>query len=287
MGRDASAAVVIATRARPEYLQVTLASIVPQAAAAGASVLVVCDGPDPSSAAVAAGFPEVDIVALAARGGANAARNAGIELVAGSSELIVFVDDDVLAPDGWLAALLDGAGADPSADAFGGPIRPLLEGGGPRACGREPAPITALDLGDADRDVEFVWSANMAVRTAAFDRIGSFDETILGRGEEEEWQRRLAADGGRVRYVARAALHHRRVAADCTVRRMSAAAFDLGRSARRYDMLKGSAPPLGAELRTLAGCGWHTARRRCAYGVVLGAHSAGRVRETLLGRAGR
>jgi hypothetical protein len=29
------------------------------------------------------------------------------------------------------------------------------------------------------------------------------------------------------------------------------------------------------------GCAWHVARRRCANGIVLGFHSAGRLREAL------
>jgi hypothetical protein len=31
----------------------------------------------------------------------------------------------------------------------------------------------------------------------------------------------------------------------------------------------------------LAGCGWHTLRRACPQGLIMGAHSAGRVVETL------
>ena len=105
--------------------------------------------------------------------------------------------------------------AAPDHDVFGGPIRARLEGGGPRACGREPAPITTLDLGPDDRDVAFVWSANMAVRRRALERIGPFDETIFVRGDEEDWQRRYAASGGRIRYLAvrrtRASPHRRRL----------------------------------------------------------------------------
>ena len=35
------------------------------------------------------------------------------------------------------------------------------------------------------------------------------------------------------------------------------------------------------ELRTLAGCPWHVVRRRCLGGIVMAAHSAGRLREAL------
>src|SRR5438552_3853438 len=75
--------------------------------------------------------------------GANAARNAGAR-VAGA-ELIALVDDDVEAPPGWLAALVEGAGRHPEAEAFGGPIRARFDGPAPRGCGRELPPITTLD----------------------------------------------------------------------------------------------------------------------------------------------
>jgi GT2 family glycosyltransferase len=119
----------------------------------------------------------------------------------------------------------------------------------------------------------------MALRRATFDEVGEFDETLAGRGDEEEWQRRYAARGGRVRYVAAAGVVHRREAADARLTRLSRAAYALGRTARRNDVAKHSAPPLSCELRVLVGCAWHTLRRRCAYGIVMGAHSAGRLAE--------
>ena len=277
-----SATVVIPTRGRPAYLDVTLATVVPQARAAGADVLVVSDGPDADTAAVA-GRRGARVLTLDTPRGANAARNAAAEQT--TSELLVFIDDDIAAPDGWLAALLAGVVAAPDHDVFGGPIRARLEGGGPRACGREPAPITTLDHGPDDRDVPFVWSANLAVRRRALARTGPFDETIFVRGDEEDWQRRHAAAGGRTRYLAAAGLDHRRTAADSTVRRLAAAAYVQGRAARRYDVRKGTAPGLRRELRTLAGCVWHTGRRRCAYGIVFAAHTAGRIHEWLAPQA--
>jgi GT2 family glycosyltransferase len=276
-----TASVVIPTRQRPDYLHVTLSSVVPQAERAGAEVLVVSDGVDGSTAEVAARHG-ARLISLPRPRGLNAARNAALAVVSG--DLIVFVDDDVQAPPGWLDALLAGARSAPDRDVFGGPIRPRLEGRGPCGCGREPVPITALDLGERDRDVRFVWGANMAIRTRAFERIGGFDETIFARGDEEDWQRRYAADGGRVRYLAAAGLDHRRSASDSTVRMLAHAAYGHGRAARRYDRRKGTAPPIRGELRTLAGCAWHTVRRRCAFGIVLGAHTAGRLRQAVADR---
>ena len=273
-----TASVVIPTRGRHGYLTVTLETITPQARRSGSEVIVVSDGPDPATARIAAAHGARHL-ALPEPRGANAARNAAVATT--DSDLLVFVDDDVLAPAGWLEALLAGARTIPDRSVFGGPIHAHLEGGGPRACGREPAPITSLELGPADRDVELVWSANMAVRRSALERIGPFDETIFVRGDEEDWQRRYAAAGGLTRYLAAAGLEHRRTAEDSTLTRLTRTAYGQGQAARRYDAHKGTAPPLRAELRVFVGCAWHTVRRRCAIGIVMGAHSAGRLREAL------
>jgi glycosyltransferase involved in cell wall biosynthesis len=253
------ATIVVPTRSRASYLDVALASIVPQAQAAGAEVLVVSDGPDLPTEAVTWRH-RVRRLELAPESGLNAARNAG-------------------AAAGWLAALLAAAGEAPEYEVLGGPITPRLEGGGPRACGREPAPITSLDAGERDIDVRAVWGANMAIRPEALARVGRFDETIRGRGDEEEWLRRYTAAGGRIRYVAGAKLIHRRNAQDARLSRLSLAAYRLGRTARRNAVRKGAAPTGAEELRVLTGSLWHAVRRRCAYGIVFAAHAAGRLRE--------
>ncbi len=280
MSKAPTASIVIPTRNRPDYLGVSLASIVPQARQADAEVLVVAHGEDRRTAAVAERFG-VRFVAVPASATANASRNAGID--ASRGDPVVLIDDDVEAPPGWLDALLRGVAEAPERDVFGGPIHARLEGGGPRACGREPAPITTLELGAEDRDVPLVWSANMAIRRRAVERVGRFDEALHGRGEEEDWERRYAAQGGRIRYLADAGLDHRRSAADATVRKLARAAYAHGRTARRYDVRKGVAPALAPELRTLAGCLWHIFRRRCAIGIVMTAQAAGRLREALAG----
>jgi glycosyltransferase involved in cell wall biosynthesis len=273
-----TASIVIPTRSRPAYLEVALSSVIPQAERAGAELIVVNDGDDPSTAAVARPH-EVQVVPIERPSGVSAGRNAGVRAAQG--DLIVLIDDDIKAQPGWLEAFLCGAERYADYEVFGGPIRPVLEGGGPRACGRDSAPITSLDLGEQDRDTDIVWGANMAFRRRAFETVGPFDETLLGCGDEEDWLARYRAQGGRARYLAAAGVEHRRVPADATVRALARAAYGRGRAARRYDNHRGEAPPKAAELRTLAGCGWHIVRRRCANGVVLAAHSAGRLREAL------
>ena len=273
------ASLLFPTRRRREYLAVALASVAPQAAALGAEIVVVEDDPaDAETERIVAGHGG-RYLALGAPRGINVARNAAID--AASGELLCLLDDDVEVWPGYLEAMLSAAAAHPGHEAFGGPIRPRLEGARLRACGREPLPITSLDLGPEDRDAEFAWGANLAFRRGALERIGRFDPALGGAGDEEDWQRRLRDAGGRIRYVAAAGVDHRRAGEDARVRALSRAAFRRGRASRRYDSFKGVAPPLAAELRTLAGCVWHIARRRCGTGIVLAALTAGRLRETL------
>ncbi len=275
-----TASIIVPTRGpRLAYLDVALASVMPQAAAHGADVIVVHDDrPDAATRALAdrhgAGY-----LAHGRPLGINVARNTG--LAAGAGELLCLLDDDVRAWPGWLGALVEAAGAQPDHEAFGGPIRPRLEGGHLRTCGREPAPITAMDLGPQDGDAERLWGANLALRRSAVERIGGFDPVLNWAGDEEEWEDRLVAAGGRMRWVALAGVDHRRAGADARLGRLTRAAHARGRAARRFDRSRAVEPSVAAESRVLAGCVWHTVRRGCAFGIVMGAHSAGRLREAL------
>jgi hypothetical protein len=310
MSRDSnppSASIVIPTRARLDYLRVALASIAPQAAQAGAELIVVDDaGPSEEARVLAARFgaryePHPQPLGL------NVARNTGVERSTG--ELVVFVDDDVEVCEGWLSALLAAASGHPERAVFTGPIRARLEGSPPHSCGREGAPITTLDLGPADISTRYAWGANMAIRRTALERVGPFDVSLEHGGDEQEWQERLHnehtsrngsadpprdRDGeertgesilGPVLYVARAALDHRRAPADARLRPLCRGAFARGRAARRFDAWRGGGagrvPSLAGELLTLAGCAGHVVRYRCPAGLTMVAHSGGRTMEAL------
>jgi GT2 family glycosyltransferase len=270
--------VVVPTCNRAGYLDVTLRSLASQDLDSEYETIVVDDGTGEAAAEVAERHG-ARLLRPASGGGPNTARNTGIE--AAAAPLVALVDDDVEVPAGWLRAMVDGAARYPEADAFGGPIRARFEGPAPGGCGREPAPITSLDLGAADREAELVWSANMAIRRSAFDRVGPFDERFSTGGDEEEWLRRLHASGGRVMYLAGAGLDHRRAGDDARLRSLMRGAYRRGRNMRAYDSMRHTAPALPRELRVLAGCGWHTVRRACPQGLVMGAHSAGRVVEAV------
>jgi len=273
------ASVIVPTRARPDYLDVALASILPQAREAGAEVLVVDDGPDVATRAVAARHG-VRYVPHDRPLGLNDARNTGID--AARSDIMAFVDDDVAVHPGWLRALLDTAAqADPEVDVLTGPIRARFEDHPLRACGREGPPITWQDLGPRDTDTDHAWGANMTVLRRALERAGRFDAGYTGAGDEEAWQRRLLAAGGRIRYVAAAGVDHRRAGDDARLRSLARAARIRGQEARRFDERRGEQPGVAREIRVLAGCLVHAARRRCVNGLVMAAHSAGRLATAL------
>lgn len=270
--------VVLPTRGRAGYLEVAIESLRAQDSPVSYDLLVVDDGSTDGTAEL---LERLDVPTLRfdpARG-LNAARNAGAETTTG--HLIAFVDDDVAVPPGWLRAIVEGADRHPEAEAFGGPIRPRFEGRAPRGCGRHDPPLTTLDLGPEDRDCDLVWGANMAIRRSAFERIGRFDEGIGGGGDEEDWLERLRAEGGTVMYLAAAGLDHRRSGPDSRLAPLMRGAYVRGRAVRKWDARRGRAPRLGEELRVLAGCGWHTVRRGCTQGLVMGAHSLGRTVEAV------
>ncbi len=270
-----SAAIIVPTRGRPHYLDRALASIAPQAAAIGAEVIVVDDGPQISTRTVAEAHG-ARYLSEGAGDGLNAARNRGIG--ASDAELLIFTDDDVEVRSGWLRALLEGATAQPEqVGVFSGPIHAKIEDRHFRACGREGWPITTTDLGSGDADCAFAWGSNMMIRRSSFDAVGLFDPLLPVGGDEQEWEERWRARGGRIRYLAAAAVDHIRCGDDSRLASLCSGARTRGRVARRFDEARGTAPSIWRELRIFAGCLWHGPRRLCAMGPVTAAHSWGRI----------
>src|SRR5687767_13087683 len=126
------ASVIVPTRDRAGYLSVALESLAAQDLDPGSyEVVVVDDGPGDGTRAAtqAAGERAAMSVRYVEREGApglNSARNTGI--AASEAPFVVFVDDDIEAPRGWLRALLEGRRRHTDAMVLGGPIKVRLEG---------------------------------------------------------------------------------------------------------------------------------------------------------------
>ncbi len=281
----AEACVIVPTKNRPGYLRTALQSLsaldVP---AERYELLVVDDGPSRATRAVAeqvarSARRRIGYVQRQGAPGLNSARNTGI--VASDAPLLAFVDDDVEAPTGWVRELLDGRRRHRGYGVFGGPIRLRLEGSRLRMCGREPPPLTTLDRGLHDTETDLVWGANMAIERDAFELAGEFDPGVPYGFDDDMWERRYRAAGGRIMYLARAWLVHRRNRRDARVHRLVREAYRRGWNLRAYSEHAGFAPTTARELRVLAGCVYHTVRYGCGNGILLSAHSAGRVRRCL------
>jgi GT2 family glycosyltransferase len=271
--------IVVATRDRAGLLKDTINSLKAQSYPPNRYEIVIADdGSADGTHDLIEQLSNLDdppaLIALQTSGlGINAARNAGISASAGDP--IVFVDDDVEAPPGWLSALVDGTRRYPDAGCLGGPIILRLEGKAPRLCGREPLGETELMLGERDKETDFAWGANMALRRHALDLVGNFNESLPVYGDETEWQRRLHHAGGKVVYVADAMLWHRRTASDLRLSRLIRNRFRRARNMASGPLSHSDNFSFTSAVRPIPRYLGHALRHRCSAGLLAAAGSLG------------
>lgn len=146
--------------------------------------------------------------------GISHARNRGVREASG--DYLVFIDDDALAAQGWLAAICRTM-AETGCDCCGGrihlkPDKPLPLWLKPELWGF----LGYLDYGDTIRvlNTEYLFSGNMGLRKGVFETIRLFDpelgrkEKALTGGEEIDMQQRLRAAGGTFVYQPDALVYH-------------------------------------------------------------------------------
>lgn len=206
-------AVVIPVRDRPEGLAATLAGL---HCPSKVEVIVVDDGSlDPAAIAAAArgSEPPARLLRHEVPAGPAAARNTGWRATGAAT--VVFIDADCVADAGWLQRLL-GHFDDPAL----GAVAPRITSEDPPPVPRRPPTCAArgrgrlaryesarspLDLGSHPAPVypgsrvPYVPTAALAVRRAALDRLGGFDE-VMRVGEDVDLVWRLAGLGWRLRY---------------------------------------------------------------------------------------
>ena len=218
-------------------------------------MLVVDDGPDDATRAPSPSATARATSRTTAPRGLNAARNTGIDATDRRPARASSTTTSRCRP-GWLAALLARRRA-------AAPRRRRLHRPDPRPLRGPPLsdvrPRGAADHVPRPRRRPTATRARAGARTwpcAAARSSASGASTSAARlyGDEEEWQARWRAAGGRIRYVAAAALDHRRAGDDARLRSLARAAYRRGQASRRFDAFKGTAPSLARELRVLAGC---------------------------------
>jgi glycosyltransferase involved in cell wall biosynthesis len=203
---------VLCTRNRPGLVRETIESIL--AADAVPDEIVVIDQsdvPDRSLEQLTANATTVIRVVASDPNGLGQARNEGI--AAARHDVLVFVDDDMLAHPGWLDALVGGlVSAQPRAVVTGAVEATAAEswrGFTPSTQAGVPGTEFA---GRIDRDV--LAGGHMASERSALEAVGGFDPR-LGAGarfpaaDDNDLGFRLLEAGYRIVYIADAVLYHR------------------------------------------------------------------------------
>ena len=187
--------VVIPTRNRRRELAECLRRIAPGAQSmdgARYEVIVTDDGDfDATDAWLRLEAPWARHVRGPGRGPA-ANRNAGARVARGA--WLVFGDDDIVPARGWLAAFEVASG---QGDVLEGKTTCVEGLASPRY--HAPENLTGGVL----------WSCNFAIRRAAFDAVGGFDEGfVYPHMEDADLRERLGAAGQRLTWVADAIVDH-------------------------------------------------------------------------------
>lgn len=198
--------VIIPTRNRAKYLQSTLDSIVKQKINNDlCEVIVIDNGSTDNTSAIIESFKPLfnnfkhiysEIPGL------HVGRHTGLK--ASSSELLVFVDDDIEAFPNWLNCIIDSFN-DPSVAMVGGKVLPLYEETPPDfICemwnrefkgGHLLGFLSILDFGNEIKEIDphFVFGCNFAIRKSVLLSSGGFhpdgvpQEYIKYRGDGETY----------------------------------------------------------------------------------------------------
>jgi len=212
--------VVIATRDRAELLRDCLARLARQTAAGRFDVVVVDNGSSDSTAAVIEGAAPLARRVFSAEPNRGKARNAGIAAAAG--RIVIFCDDDTLAPETFVAAHLEAHGG-ASDRVVSGPIVNVSDSA-------HLHPVTAAHYSRA-----FFCTCNVSSPRAALDAVGGFDESFdLYGWEDTDLGVRLRAHGMHRVFAWDAYIYHVKPPSSMTLALRVALAREKGEMAARF-----------------------------------------------------
>jgi GT2 family glycosyltransferase len=156
-------------------------------------------------AAIVAGRPDVSLVALDCNHGVAGGRNRGTAL--GHGRVIVGLDNDAeVADPGTLARAVAALDADEMLAAIG--CRIIVHATGADDLASWGYPVSLLRAGDAFDAVTFV-GAGHAIRRAAWNACGGYDEALFFCWEEFDFCLRAIALGWRIRYRGDIVIRHK------------------------------------------------------------------------------
>ena len=216
-----TASVLVCTRDRIDLLPACLDSLDHQSTTEPFEVLVVDNGSTDGTAGWLGRWAAADgsrrRVVREPVAGLSRARNTG--LAAATGDVVLFLDDDALAPRGWVAAHLAVYRRSPGTTAVGGPVVLTWPEGRPRwlTPGLEHW-YSALDHGDEPGPFpppHGPYGTNMSLLRSAVLAAGGFTERLGRRGrsllsgEEAELWQRLWASGASIVYDPATLVLHR------------------------------------------------------------------------------
>lgn len=216
--------VVVTTWRRPEPLRATLDSLLRQSYAA-LEIVVVCDGPDTETAAVAEAFAgelRIRWITHEVNRGLPAARNTGAAHARG--EIVLFLDDDVLA-DADLVAMhvqhhtsvsalrrvaVHSLARNRSAVVLQNPLEQFLNEVWDANLHATSALLqqTGPDAISDDVQRQLCFGLNCSMRRELFQQMGGFDEDLRASDEEVEFGMRLHLAGVEIVFEPRVLLEH-------------------------------------------------------------------------------
>jgi hypothetical protein len=248
---DPAVSVVIAAYSDRRWTQLrdAVASVLAQTRPALETIVVVDHNPDLLSRA-GRELPDAVVIPNAGARGASGARNTGVALSRG--EIVAFLDDDACATPEWLETLIAGF-ADPAVAGIGGRVDPLWATARPRWLPREfdwTVGASYSGMPETTAQVRNVWTNNMALRRAAFDKAGGFREDfgklgVASRPEDTELCLRVTS--GSWLYEPASAVGHWVPAQRATFRYFLRRCFDEGQGKAGIAVMDGAAKGTSTE----------------------------------------